>query len=74
MPSAPSESAYSAGPTFAPASRAIARVSFALTDCSGKIVDTPALRIVLASRATSPPEACACVDSAGMTVPMTSMS
>jgi hypothetical protein len=66
-------SAYSGGPTFTPASRAIAFVSFVFAELSGKIVATPVLRIVRASRATSPAEDCACVDSAGMTVPMTWM-
>ena len=74
LPAGPSVSAYSAAPTRAPASRAIARLSFAPAELSGKIVFTPAARIVRTRRATSPADACACVESAGITVPMTSMS
>jgi hypothetical protein len=44
-----------------------------LTELSEKIVETRASRIVRTSRVTSPADACACAESAGMTVPITSM-
>ena len=66
-------SAHRAGPTFAPASAAMAFSSFGFTDDSGKIVETCSRRIVSTRARVSPADARASVDSAGMTAPTTVM-
>jgi hypothetical protein len=56
----------------APASREIACSSFSGMAASGKIVSTPSERIWSTSSCTSRADACAWVDSDGMTAPITS--
>ena len=56
----------------APASRAIAFSMSGFTELSGKMASTPSRRIWSTSRCTSPADACACVDSDGITAPTTS--
>jgi hypothetical protein len=58
-------------PTLAPASREIACSSFWVTAASGKIASTPSSRIWLTSLSTSRADAWACVDSDGITAPIT---
>ena len=57
----------------APDSRAIALSMSGLTALSGKIASTPSARIWRTSSSTSPADACACVDSEGITEPTTSI-
>ena len=71
-PLGPSESAYSESPIRAPASRAIARSMSGFTELSGNTASTPSRRICSTSRSTSPADACACVESDGITAPTTS--
>jgi Fur family ferric uptake transcriptional regulator len=72
LPFGPSESAYSLPPTLAPASRAIARSMSGLTELSGKTASTCSRRIWSTSFCTSPADACAWVESDGITAPTTS--
>ena len=60
-------------PEPAPDSRDTARSSFGLSELSGKIALTPAVRICSTSRAVSPDDGCAAVDSEGISAPITSM-
>ena len=71
-PFGPSASAYSGGDTFAPASRAIARSTSALTELSANTAGTCSRRIVRTSSAVSPADACPRVERDGITVAITS--
>ena len=70
-PAGPRASAYRDVTMLAPASRATLRSRAALTERSEKMARTCARRIVRTSAAVSPADACPCVESDGMTVPMT---